>query len=461
MIRRLMREFTFRSELPFSAEQVYAWHARPGAFERLAPPWERIAIVEKSGGIEDGARLVFDLRKGPFRVRWEALHEDNILGQQFVDRQIRGPFAHWCHRHRFVPNGPDACILEDHIEYRLPLGGVGDFLGATRVRRMLDRMFHFRHRRTRDDLNRHMRFTDQPRAKIAIAGGSGLIGRGLSAFLTNGGHSVAQLIRTAKPGSDRIMWNPAAGVLDAASLEGFDAVVHFGGENIAGGRWTAARKKALRDSRVQSTALLAQTLARLSRPPKVFVCASATGFYGDRGEEVLTEESATGAGFLPQICREWEAACAPAERTGIRVVNLRFGVVLTPLGGALAAMLTPFRLGFGGVLGSGRQYLSWIGLDDAIGLTHEALFNESLRGAVNVVAPNPVTNREFTKTLGRVLRRPTLIPAPAFGIRVALGEMGEALLLTGQRAIPDKALNAGFSFLQPTLEETLRSELGV
>ena len=297
--------------------------------------------------------------------------------------------------------------------------------------------------------------------KIILTGASGLIGSTLVPSLIAQGHQVTALVRREskhKPpaGVIEIIWNPTAGELDAARLVGHDAAVHLAGESIASGRWTDAKKRRIVESRVESTRLLAETLARLQTRPRTFVCASATGYYGDRGAELLTEASAPGSNFLARVCREWEAACEPARAAGIRTVNLRFGVVLSDKGGALAQTLTPFKLGIGGRIGSGQQYMSWLTLDDATGAIEHALTDESLTGPVNVVAPQPVTNEEFTKTIGRVLGRPTLLPVPAFALRFALGEMADALLLSSARVEPARLTAAGYQFKYPQLEPALR-----
>ena len=295
---------------------------------------------------------------------------------------------------------------------------------------------------------------------ILVTGSRGLIGRALVPFLTAGGHRVIRLVRS-KASSDAgdVVWDPAAGMIDRAALAGLEAVVHLAGENIFG-RWTARKKAQIRDSRVHATRLLSESLAQLSRPPRVFVCASAAGFYGDRGSEILREESASGSSFLAEVCREWEAATHAAANAGIRVVNLRTGIVLAAAGGALATMLLPFRLGLGGRIGSGRQFLSWITLDDLLEVILHALQTEGLRGPVNAVAPNPVTNLEFTRTLGRVLLRPTLFPVPAFAARLVLGEMADELLLASARLEPARLRATGFRFRFPELEGALRHLLG-
>jgi uncharacterized protein (TIGR01777 family) len=295
--------------------------------------------------------------------------------------------------------------------------------------------------------------------KIIVSGSTGLVGSALVRRLEAAGHSVVSLTRSAA-GSQGIHWDPAAGTIAAAALEGFDAVVHLAGENIAAGRWTAAKKARIRGSRVLGTHLLAETLARLAYPPKVLASASAIGYYGSRGDEILTESSPAGAGFLADVCRDWEQATDAAEKKGIRVAHLRFGVILSPEGGALAKMLLPFKLGVGGQIGNGRQFMSWIALDDTAEAVRHVLETETLRGRVNVVAPNPVTNYEFTKTLGRVLGRPTVLPMPAFAARLAFGEMANELLLASTRVQPTRLLEHGFTFRHPRLDEALRHLLG-
>jgi len=292
--------------------------------------------------------------------------------------------------------------------------------------------------------------------KVLVSGSSGLIGSALLPVLTAAGHQTTRLVR--KQGTAGVFWNPDEDVIDAAALEGFDAVVHLAGESIAARRWTPMQKAKITDSRVKGTRLLAGALAKLQRRPAVFVSASAIGYYGDRGDEVLTEESASGRGFLPEVCRLWESA-ASAAAPDIRIVHPRTGIVLAKNGGALPRMALPFRMGVGGRIGSGRQYMSWIALDDLTRIILYCIENPTIRGAVNAVAPSPVTNAEFTKVLGRVLSRPALFPLPAFAARLALGEMANELLLASNRVVPSKLLAAGFTYRHTDLEEALRSTL--
>ncbi|MBV9956837.1 MAG: TIGR01777 family oxidoreductase, partial [Acidobacteria bacterium] len=273
------------------------------------------------------------------------------------------------------------------------------------------------------------------------------------------GHEVLRAVRRQTERADEVYWNPEEGSVDASRLAGLDAAVHLAGENVAE-RWTEEKKRRIRESRVRGTRLLSETLARLEPKPRVLVAASAIGIYGNRGALVLTEESSYGDDFLADVCREWEAATAPAAESGIRVVNLRIGIVLSTRGGALAKMLTPFQFGVAGKVGNGKQYMSWIALDDVVGIIIYALENESLRGPVNTVAPNPATNLEFTKTLGRVIKRPTIFPIPAFALKLAFGaEMAEGTLLSSARIQPERLQAAGYEFQYPTLEGALRHVL--
>lgn len=291
---------------------------------------------------------------------------------------------------------------------------------------------------------------------VLVSGSRGLIGSALVIVLMNEGHSVVRLTRSEDGG---VRWDPSAGTIDAARLEGIDAVVHLAGESVVG-RWTAAKKARIRDSRVRGTRLLAETLAGLPRPPRVMVSASASGYYGDRGNELLREESAPGTNFLAGVCQEWEAAADPVREAGVRVVHPRFGLVLSAESGALGTPLPIFKVGVGGKIGSGRQYWPWVAIDDVVGAILHVLAIESLEGPINVAVPDPPTNAEYTKTLGRVLNRPTIFPLPAPVARVALGQVADELLLASQRVEPAKLRESGYQFRYPELERALRHLLG-
>lgn len=291
--------------------------------------------------------------------------------------------------------------------------------------------------------------------RLLLSGSHGLVGKALVTRLEAEKHEIFRLVRHAPSSEAEIEWSPDRYSIALARLEGFDAVIHLAGESIAEGRWSEEKKKRIRESRLKGTKLLADALANLSRPPKTLIAASAIGYYGDRGDEVLTETSSPGQGFLADVCVAWEKTTELATEKGIRVVNTRFGIILSPDGGALDKMLTPFRMGVGGKIGSGKQWMSWIALDDVVAGLMYLLVNESLTGPVNFVAPHPVTNAEFTKTLGRVLSRPTFFPVPEFAVRIAFGEMADALLLSSQRVAPTRLQQANYSFKFSELEKAL------
>jgi uncharacterized protein (TIGR01777 family) len=452
---------TFESTIPTAPEQLFAWHALPGAFERLSPPWQKIE-VQQPAPLDNGSQARLRLKKGPFWFSWLAEHRDVLPGRGFTDEQVSGPFARWVHRHEFEPAAAGGSLLRDRIDYTLPGGAMGRLFADRSVARDLESTFAYRHATTARDLARHEHFHDRQALRVAITGASGLVGRNLWAFLSTGGHGAVPVEREGSmtSRSDGPCWSPKAGLLDPESIQPFDAVVHLAGEGIASGRWSSERKNRIRNSRVDGTRNLVRSLGELARPPHTLVCASAVGFYGSRGDEVLDETSAAGDGFLAETCREWETAALEAEKLGIRVALLRFGIILTPAGGALAKMLPSFRFGGGGVLGSGRQYLSWISIDDAVGAIHQALFDGSLSGPINAVAPEPVTNREFTKALGRVLGRPTVLPLPAPAAGLLFGEMADEMLLSSCRVVPAELKKAGFVFDDPSLEAALARLLG-
>ena len=294
---------------------------------------------------------------------------------------------------------------------------------------------------------------------ILITGSTGLIGSSLSHSLVQQKHRILAMVRKKPVFDDQVYWDPTRSILDAGKLEGLDAVIHLAGESITGGRWTKKKKERILESRIRGTRLLSKTLAGLASPPGVFISASATGYYGNRGDELLNESSGPGTGFLPELCRQWEKETEPASTSGIRVVRLRTGIVLSEAGGALDPMLPFFKLGLGGKIGNGRQYMSWIALTDLVGIIEYALRTESLEGPVNAVSPNPVTNRVFAKTLGKILSRPTIFFLPRVAARIVFGEMAEALLLASARVVPLRLTGTSFRFQFTSLERALRHSL--
>ncbi len=449
-----MPTFVRQSALPVGASALAAYHERPGALERLVPPWERVEVRSRTGDVYEG-RAEMVIRSGLFPIRWEAVHAGGVPGRFFVDRQGHGPFRTYAHTHTFVPVTDTTCELRDEIAWEAPFGALGAWVGDVEAR--LARGFAFRHRRTAEDLARHAAFPLGPQ-RVLVSGASGLVGAQLIAFLQVGGHEVIRLVRRA-PRAGEARWEPAQGVIDLAPVGKIDAVIHLSGESVSK-RWTPARKAEIIASREQSTLLLASALTKLETRPRVFISASAVGWYGDRGQEVLTEESTPGTtGFLPEVCRRWEDATKPAKDAGISVVNLRIGVVLSARGGALAELLPPVLAGVGGPLGAGTQMFPWIAIDDLVYLVHW-LLGAGLTGPIHATAPTPVSNALFMATIGKVTRRPTFLRLPAFVVATLFGEMGREVLLGGQNAVPARALAAGFRFTFPDLESAIRWELG-
>lgn len=454
-----MPEFLSETLIAAPRDFAFRWHQAPHAFERLAPPWEKVDVVEKTGSIDTG-RVVLATHIGPFRVKLQAQHDKFIQDEQFYDEMSGGPFRSWRHWHRFQDAGLQTRLI-DQIEYHLQGGPVADWLSGSTVRSRLQQMFAYRHEVTRNDIRDHYQFADRPPKTIAITGATGLIGEALCEYLAGGGHQIIRLERNrAQPGGAP-GWDPDTGrVCFGRDVSQVDCVVHLAGYGIADRRWNEEVKARIRDSRIGPTNHLANFLAEHRLVRESFIAASATGYYGDRGDEILDESSAAGEGFLAEICQPWEQASQPLSDAGIRTVQTRFGVLQSAKGGALKEMLTPFRLGAGGRVGSGKQYWSWISHYDTLRAIHFSIMNEMISGPVNCTAPNPVTQREYASILGKVLFRPTFMPLPGWAAKLALGEMAKGLLLDGCRVIPRKLVDYGFQFVHNHLEEALRFELG-
>ena len=454
--------FVKESVVDAPAKEVFDWHSRLGALDRLSAPFYPEKIIQRNPSLAEGARTILKVPFGPFYFNWVSEHKGFDCNQlTFRDAQTQGPFVRFNHEHCFRPDGSSGCKMEDKIEYILPFGLLGKVMGQGYGRKKLERVFEYRHRVTRQDIQTHQKYSKGEPHHILVTGSSGSIGRTLVPFLTSGGHRVTRLVRSESHSApDQVYWNLETGYVDTKNLEGLDAVVHLAGENIMAKRWTPERKKQILESRVKGTRLLCETLSRVDKPPKVLVSTSAIGYYGNRGDENLDEESSRGDGFLAEVCKAWEAATESAIKKGIRVVHLRIGIVLTPSSGALAQMLMPFRLGIGGPLGHGKQWMSWISIDDLLGSILHAIKTEKLSGPINAVAPNPVTNREFTRTLAHVLSRPAIVPIPDFTLRFIFGEIADEALLSSACVKPKKLLGSGYSFHHPGLLDALEYLLG-
>ncbi|WP_024795046.1 TIGR01777 family oxidoreductase [Tomitella biformata] len=440
---------TYASEVEAAQTEVFDWHSRPGAFTRLSPPWQPMRLLREADSLADGSALL----RLPGGVRWVAQHDAAAYDppRRFVDYSAGRPLATvlpWRHTHTFAAVAEGRTLMTDQVETVAPEW-------------FLRPMFEYRHRQVAADLAAH-RWADSigdRKLTVAITGSSGLVGTALSAFLSTGGHRVIRLVRRAPAGPDERRWDVETPAPDL--LAGVDAVIHLAGASI-GGRFTPAHKRAIRASRIEPTRKLAQLAADTADGPATFLCASAVGFYGrDRGDEVLTEDSTRGDGFLADTVADWEAATAPASAAGLRVVAVRTGIVQSPLGGVLRLQRPMFELGVGGRLGSGQQWLSWIDLDDLVGVYHRALVDLDVRGPVNAVAPHPVRNAEYAAVLAKVLRRPAVLPAPAFGPRLLLGAEGaRELALACQRVAAGRLEERGHRFRHPDLETALRHQLG-
>lgn len=458
--------YTSRLAVSVPAADLFRWHERPGAFQRLTPPWQPVSLTSHEG-IRDGDRAVIRLGTRLVGLDWVAEHggyDDACLrgdgACQFEDTQLSGPFGAWHHRHSMRPTA-EGSILEDDITYELPLAplsGVAAGVGEAQV----ERMFAYRHRITHEDLRRHAEAGAEPMT-VAITGSSGLIGRALTAFLQGGGHTVVRLVRGREdaasrgPQDEAVYWDVEAGEIDADALARLapDAVVHLAGEPVTSLDGSAEARRRIWESRTKGTQLLSRALAALPSPPRVLVSASASGIYGDRGDEVLTEASPPGEGFLAEVCQAWEASTAEAEAAGIRVVHTRIGLVATPAGGFLQVLLPITTLGLGGWPGAGAGYMPWIALDDVLYAIHHAILDDGLAGPVNLSAPAPATSKAFVKTLASVQNRPAVLRVPEGLLRLVGGELVRKEALKSVRMRPAALLDRGFRFATPDLRLAL------
>ena len=453
-------EFKKRVLIDAPHSEVFAWHERDGVLQRLSPPWEPIRIIRREGGIRDGATTLLEVKTGPIKYRWHAVHRNYQKDRIFQDVQVEGPFDSWEHTHRFYRHGTNRTILVDEVRYRLPFHSVTGFLLSGLVNRKLSRVFQYRHKTLKTDLDVVLGYGDRKPLRIAVTGSTGLIGSSLVPFLETAGHEVRCFLREKPDDPRHAYWDPEKNILNTKDLEGYDVIIHLAGENISDSRWTAEKKRKIISSRLHSTLMLSKSISELESPPESFLCASAIGYYGNRGAWILTEKASPGNDFISEVCRLWENATRPAKKRGVRVVNLRIGLVLTPSGGALGKMLPVFRAGLGARIGSGNQFVSWISIDDVLYAIYHIMMTKSLSGPVNLVSPKPETNYRFGKILSRVTRRPYRLVVPESAIRLLLGQRGMEIFLSSTRVFPEKLLDSGFKFRYPDLGHALEHLLG-
>lgn len=457
-----MPAFVKSSLVSAPVSDLIRWHFQSSALSRLLPPWAGAKVLESPPALCDGAIVRLEVPVPPFRRKeWVSRIEAVQPDRSFTDVQVSGPFRSWSHEHSFLP-GDDSSTsrVQDAVEYAMREPQPISMIASKLVDAQLVKMFLWRHRRTRNDV-RLLRATEWVPKTVLISGGSGLVGKSLRDLLTVSGCSVRRLVRrAAKHEEGEFSWNPQSGEIDPAALDGVDAVVNLSGAGIADVRWSPARKELIERSRVDSTNLLARSIASSPGAKPALISASAVGYYGNRPDGTCDESESAGEGFLPSTCMKWEEACQPAIDAGARVAKLRIGIVLSWSGGALAKLRVPVSLGLGGPIGHGRQGMSWIALDDLVGIITHALVDERYQGPINCVSPNPVSNREFMRTLGSVMNRPTVLPLPGFMARAAFGEMAQEALVEGVSARPAALEKLDYPFMFEDLSSAFAFELG-
>jgi len=475
MVIIMKTKHTFKSTLNVNVpvEELFNWHENPGAYERLTPPFDSVTIKQRKGGI-DGGEVHIKLPYIP--LIWVAKHHSYKKNIQFMEDQKSGPFVgplpfwngSWHHKHLFEKIDKKNSLLKDHIQYDFPIDPFGSIFGARYTRRKLNQMFAYRRNITENDLYAQSKYKGNP-LNIVVTGGSGLVGAELIPFLTTAGHSVKKIVR-GRPKKGELSWDIERGII--SNLNGKGVVVHLAGESInkpIGGKipipWTKWKRKEILNSRVKGTRLLAEHLASLNNPPKVLVCASAIGYYGDNGDDLLSEDGANGSDYFSRVVKEWEAAAKPAIDAGIRVVFLRLAPVMSPQGGALQVLSLPAKMGSSPPVGGGKQWWSWVAIDDVIGSIYHSIITDSLSGPVNVASPNQVRQKEWAATLAKVIWGKlgvltTLVPIPGIILKTFLGEFGDVLALSSIKVDSSKLVESGYKFRFEDLEDCFRHLLG-
>lgn len=446
-----MPEYSHTHDYPVPVEALFEYHQRKGALARLTPPWEKVKVVQEAESLEDGNEVKLETEIGPFNTSWNIQHFDYKQNSQFCDQLIKGPFKKWIHKHKFESSGNNQSRLTDHIAYDLPFGGN---LFTNFVTKKLERLFKYRNEIIEKDLVTHKLPQTPTPMRILVTGATGLIGRALVPFLRLQGHTVLPLSRYLR--DDCIWWDPYKKDIDPEAFRDTDAVIHLAGESVFQGRWTRERKRGILESRFLTTHFLVDCMTKAAKKPNVFICASGTGYYGSQIDFTADETAPAGRDFLAYVCKSWEKAASRAKEQGIRVINLRTGLVLSPAGGILSKLLPLFKLGLGGSLGNGNQMLSWITIDDVLGIIQYCLAENSISGPVNVVAPKSTTNKDFAQTLANVLGRPCIVKVPSLMAQIVMGKrMATETVLSDIDCVPHKILNAGYNFRYPELSEAV------
>lgn len=461
------KSFVRRSLIPCNISRLFIYHTRNGTLQRLIAPWSGLTVISQSGGIKDGAVTHFRLSIGPLKITWIAKHFGYIQNQRFQDDMIKGPFKKWIHTHSFQAQGENNCVLEDEINYILKFSKLGSMLFQNRIQNYLNQLFLYRHRILIND-TRIMKNLVEKNRNILISGSHGLIGSALIPFLSSVGNCrITRLIRPNINGKnhpvntdDRLVyWDLEHKKLNLAELEGFDVIIHLTGENLFG-RWSNSKKRVIIESRVKSTRFLCESMSKLSRPPNLLITASAIGYYGNRINEIMTEDSNPGSGFLSELCQEWEDVARNATKLGIRVINMRFGLVLSPLGGILQQLLRFSRLGMSLSIGNKSRIISWVSIEDVLASIFHSIINSSISGPVNIISPTPVTNLEFSRTLKRVLRTHLSLTIDEGMAKKIFGQFYDEVLSPSIFVIPKRLTSTGYKFFNSSLEDSLRFLLG-
>lgn len=448
--------FHFETPLPFELEDVFAWHEKPGAFNRLLPPFAGVKVLSKNHRLRVGDRVEFKhilFKDAGIQSEHEITYVEK--NDSFVDEQIKGVFQAWNHLHKFRKTGSQSCTIEDIIRYKLPFESILGHLVNSKVARKLRRVFNYRKRILENDLAFIQNYPEK-KWHILMTGASGLVGTQLKALLQTMGHIVTPIQRHLRPGEEGIRWDIENQILELDPNDHFDAVIHLAGENISG-IWTEAKKEAIFDSRIQSTKLLVKSIEKLKTPPKVFICASGVNYY-PMGK-MCDESTHAGEGFLKEVIEAWELEASALK--SCRVVHMRTGVVLSPSGGMLKSLLPLYKAGLGSTIGSGQMKMSWIALDDLIYTYTHALFNESLEGPVNATSPFPISQKDFSKLLAELLKRPHFMRAPQKVFETFLGDMAKETLLADLEVYPKKLVESQYTFAYPNIKSALKHCLGI